>query len=419
MSRRLWALPALACIALLAGCGARQDRRVVVRFWNGFTGPDGGRTLQLVRRFNQANPDVEVRMQRIEWPTYYRKLYVAGLGGRAPECFVLHTSAMRRFAEAGLVRPIDDLAARGFPVADLAPNVWRATRFSGKHYGLPIDVHTLGLYYNRRLLREAGFDRPPDDLAGFMKVARAVTRRSEDPNAVRWGFAVSNGYPTAYTLMRQFGGPMFTPDGSRCTLADPRNIAALQFMADLTHKDRVAPSYADFDPWVGFRQGKVGMTWNGIFMLPDLQKQKDLDFGAAPVALLGSQRAVWGDTHNFCIRAGLGTRQTEAAWRFIRFYSDHSLDWAEAGQVPARRSQRESARFAGMRVQSEFAKQVPYVTYMPQITFLFEFQTEFELAVERAVRGTVTTAEALATAEANVNKIIARRKAEQADGGQQ
>lgn len=413
MNRRA-ALKAMVLASLpgVAGCGSRRDGKVVIRFWNGFTGPDGGTTLTLVRQFNRANPGIDLRMQRIEWPVYYRKLYVAGLGGRAPEVFVLHTDSLRRFAEAGMVRPIDDLVGNAFPVADIDQNVWRAAQLGGKHYGLPIDVHPLCLYYNRRLLREAGFERPPTDLAEFLAVARRITRASRDPEGVRWGFSISNPSPTVYSVMRQFGGEVFTSDYSRCTLAAPDNVAALQLLADLIHKERVAAPFMDFDPWVGFRQGKVGMTWNGIFMLPDLQKQKDLDFAAAPVACLGKRPAVWGNTHNFCLRAGLTPREADAAWRFIRFYSDHALDWAEAGQVPARRSLRASRRFRDMAVQSQCAAEVPYVTYMPQIPFLFEFQTELDLAVERALRGTATAAEALATAEANVNKIIARRSAE-------
>ena len=55
------------------------------------------------------------------------------------------------------------------------------------------------------------------------------------------------------------------------------------------------------------------------------------------------------------------------------------------------------------------------MAYMPRIPFLFEFQTEFDLAVERALRGSATAAAALATAEANVNRIIARRNAERTE----
>jgi multiple sugar transport system substrate-binding protein len=418
MVNRRSAIKAMVAAALpaMAGFGARRDGRIVLRFWNGFTGPDGTTTLALVRQFNRENPDLELRMQRIEWPVYYRKLYVAGLGGRAPEVFVLHTDSLRRFAEAGMVRPIDDLVASGFPVSDIDRNVWQAAGLGGKQYGLPIDVHPLCLYYNRRLLLEAGVDRPPTDLAGFMAVARRVTRPSRDPEQLRWGFSISNPSPTAYSIMRQFGGRVFTPDASHCTLASPANVAALQLLADLVHRERVAAPFMDFDPWVGFRQGRVGMTWNGIYMLPDLQKQRDLDFAAAPVPRLGKQPAVWGNTHNFCLKAGLEPRVADAAWRFPRFYSDHALDWAQAGQVPARRSLRASRRFAGMAAQRHCAAEIPYIAYMPQIPFLFEFQTEFDLAVERALRGTASAAEALRAAEDNVNKIIARRIAEGADG---
>jgi ABC-type glycerol-3-phosphate transport system substrate-binding protein len=62
---------------------------------------------------------------------------------------------------------------------------------------------------------------------------------------------------------------------------NPQNVAALQFAIDLIKKEKVAPSPENIDAWIGFRQGKVGMVFEGIYMLADLQKQKDLDFGGA------------------------------------------------------------------------------------------------------------------------------------------
>ena len=49
----------------------------------------------------------------------------------------------------------------------------------------------------------------------------------------------------------------------------------------------MAPPPENFDSWIGFRQGKVGMVWEGVYMLDDLTKQTDLDFGAAPVPQMG------------------------------------------------------------------------------------------------------------------------------------
>ena len=72
--------------------------------------------------------------------------------------------------------------------------------------------------------------------------------------------------------MRQFGGAPFTPDAGRCTLDDPRNVAALQFCVDLIRRDHTAPPPENIDAWIGFRQGKVATAFEGIYMLADLQK---------------------------------------------------------------------------------------------------------------------------------------------------
>lgn len=420
LSRRALLATSVAA-ALLGGCG-RRGRQTVVRFWNGFTGPDGRTMLRLVRRFNTENPDVHVVMQRTEWNTHYNKLFVAGLGRRAPEVFVIHTRTMERFIRAGFLRPNDDLVpgaggAGALDTADLDANVWEGVEFEGRHYGLPLDVHALGMYCNRRLFREAGLAdrhgeiRFPAGREEFLDALARITRPGSGGKPDQWGFVFTNWETNLYTLMRQFGGEFFTPDHSRCVLHNDRNIAALQFCVDLIRRYRVAPPPENFDAWIGFRQGKVGIAWEGIYMLADLQKQQDLDFAGAPVPQVGDHTAVWADSHNLCLRADLQGPDLVAAWRFMKFLSDNSLDWAAGGQIPVRRSLRASPRFQGMAVQSAFARQIPYVSYFPRMTFIFEFTREFNLAIEAASRGRATPGDALRAAEARVNAIIARERA--------
>ena len=385
--------------------------------------------LRLVKRFNEQNPDVNVLMQRADWATLYNKLFVAGLGGRAPELFVVHTSALVRFAQAKFIAPIDDLVAGtgGFDISDVDANVWQGAAVDGKHYALPLDVHILGMYYNKRMFREAGVvdgkgeARPPTNREEFLDACARLTRRAEgntngakgadgSPNAEQWGFVFTNLDSNLYNFMRQWDGPFFTPDESRCLLDDPRNVDALTFSVDLIRQKRVAPPPENFDSWVGFRQGKVGMAFEGIYMLADLEKQTDLEFGGAPVPQMGSNKAVWANSHNLCMRAGLNEATRQATWRFMRFLSDNSLDWAAGGQVPVRKSLRATPRFASMTVQSAFATQIPIVNYLPRLPFIFEFQTEYDTAMESALRGTLTPQNALNSATANINAIIARRR---------
>lgn len=407
--RGLAASGAAALVAsALPGCdwAAASSRQTQLRFWNPFTGPDGSTMIGIVKRFNQDNPDIHVIVQRIEHSTYYNKLFVAGLGGRAPEVFVIHTSALARCSMANFVRPMDDLVGPGgIPAQDFDPNVWRAVLHNGHHYAIPLDIHLQGMYFNRRLFRDAGIAAAPHNRAEFIDALKRV--KSLNRPGI-WGFVFTWLMLNAYTAIRQNGGDILSPDFSGVTLNAPPAVEAMQYCADLIFKEKLVAPAETTDQWIGFRQGNVAMCWHGIFMLPDLLNQPDLEWSAAPVPTLFKQPASWADSHNLCLRADLSGRELEAGKRFIHYISEHSLDWAAGGQIPVRRSLRNSPRFAKMYAQSEFAKQIPYAAYMPSVPYVLEYQSEFDVAIETVLRGSESAQSAFDTAATNIRAIIQR-----------
>ncbi len=415
----------IVCTALLC-VGCDSGGRATVRFWCGFTGPDGRTMLRMIQAFNEENPDARALMQRMDWGTYYNKLFVAGLGGRAPEVFITHVENMERFFQAGFLDAIDDLVdgAAGVDMDDFFPYVWGAVERDGLHYGLPLDVHPQGLFYNKRLFREAGIvdeagdALPPTDRESFMDALTTLTRDTTgDGRTDQWGFVFTWLRTNMATVTRQFGSTYFTPDFDRCVLTDDATVAAFSFCADLIQRGLV-PSPEHFDAWIGFRQGRVAMAFEGIYMLADLEKQSDLEWGAAPLPVLGDRPAAWASSHVMCLRAGLDPETRAAAWRLMRFLSDNMLDWAEGGQVPARHSQIDSARFQNMYAQAAFARQMDYIAYMPPVPFIFEFFSEFDRAAERVLRASASAVDALREAEQKVNVAIERqRRLTEAGGG--
>src|SRR5688572_11981824 len=322
--RGILAIAWLACLALAGSCDSSRDDHdepVTLRYWNGFTGPDGRTMLALVKRFNRENPDVNVIMQRMEWNTYYNKLFVAGLGGRAPDVFVSHSMVLPRFVGAGFLRPVDDMLGHDpskLNAADFDPNVLRSVERNGQHWGIPLDVHPLGMYYNRKLLREAGVvdekgeARPPTNRAEFLETLRKLKSRGN------WGYVFTWQRTNCYAITRQFGGRLFNDELTEATLDHPANAEALDFCASLI-RDGLAPGPQDFDSWIGFRQGRVGLVFEGIYMLPEVQRQKDLDWGAAPIPTLGHTPATWGDSHILALRKDLTGKRLDAAKRFVKF----------------------------------------------------------------------------------------------------
>ena len=111
-------LAALWLALVCGGCahpptsrGVARDAqgRIVLNFWNGFTGPDGKTMEVMVDKFQQDNPDVRVKMQIIPWGTYYDKVTLALAYGGAPDVFVCHAARIPEFASFGKLRPLDEL----------------------------------------------------------------------------------------------------------------------------------------------------------------------------------------------------------------------------------------------------------------------------------------------------------------------
>lgn len=415
----------LLCLLIAGGCDRPVEPRQSLRFWHGFTGKDGEVMLELVRRFNRENPDVEVTVQRLPWGTYYNKLFVAGLADRAPEVFIAHSVALARLQRAEFIRPVDDLAAGAGPRAPALPlddfdaSALDAVRAGGRLYGVPLDVHPVGLLYNRTLFREAGIvdangePAPPRDWESFVDALRKLKRDTNGDGRIdQWGFAFEgDSHNILLSWMRQFGGTLLNEARDRPTLVSPENIAALELARRLVVEERLAPRPEDETSWASFLQGRVGMFIGGVFMLRSLETQTTIDYAAAPLPRFGPRPAVWAESHVLCLPQGLDEAATSAAWRFIAFLSDHSVTWARGGQIPVRRSQRASQEFQALTVPRIFSAQLEHVRYSPAVPYIFEMQRELRIAFDQILRGYASPAEALATAQQNLEEVMERDRA--------
>jgi multiple sugar transport system substrate-binding protein len=418
-----WILPAGIIAGFFWSWSApefRFSRKTAVSFWTGFTGPDGERMVELIREFHRQNPDVEVSLQRIDWGVYYNKLFVAGLGGRSPEVFVLHAGMMPRFASAGLMAEMDSLldAPGRLALEDLVPVIRPKLQWEGNQVAWPLDVHMLGLYCNLDLFRQAGWvdstgePRLPVNRSEFLQ-AGAALRKLSTPDREIWGFGIADPNLTALTSCYQQGGRLMSPDLSAPALDSPGNVAGLDFLRELVAEYRVAPPPESNDAWIGFRQGNVGMVMAGIWMLAEVRGDRAFDFDVRPLPQLGEQPASFGSTHLMGLAPGLSESSRQAGWRLIQFLSSHSLEWAKVGQLPARRSLLASAEFRSMLPQANLAPEIPHLVFTPGIPSLWEVQDEFYRAGEKVLRGTEPASVALRLAQQKAEAVLERNRQRQ------
>jgi multiple sugar transport system substrate-binding protein len=382
---------------------------VTLSYWNGFTGGDGPFMKQMVADFMTANPKIKITANTVEWAQYYQRMPAAVTAGKGPDVGVMHLDQLATNAARKAIVPVDDLATSiGLTQEDFTPEVWQAGIYKDARYGIPLDVHSLAMYYNTEHMKKAGIASAPTDEASF-SAALDKLKASGQPQP----FWMPNRWPAHLmflSLLWQNGGEPFASDGSKATYDSQAGVDALTWMASAVGK--YGPSnVAQDSQYVAFKNGKTSVTWDGIWQINDLKSAK-VPFGIAQVPVIGKTKAVWANSHNFYItrQASQDDNKLQAAKVFIDWMSKKSADWAGAGMVPARKSVRESAQVT-KTTQAPIVEEIAQMKFLPAIPGLPDISGQtLEIAVADAILGKQKPDVALKDAAAKATKLMQANK---------
>jgi len=378
--------------ALQGGGGGGKEYngpKVDLAFWNGFTGGDGPYMRQLVEEFSSQHDNINVSMNTVLWEDYYEKVPAAVRAGKGPDLGIMHVDQLATNAARSVIIPLDDVAnALNLKESDFAPIVWQAGNYNNHRYGIPLDMHPLGLYYNKGVMEQAGLDpeKPPQNKDDYMAALEQMKGKGIQ------GYWVSpmvfTGVLTWMSLIRQFGGDLYNDDATQATFNSEAGVDALTWMVDIVKNGYSPTNIAQDGELTAFDNNKNAFMWNGIWMINAEKAVQGLEWGAAPLPQIGTQKAAWSNSHNFVImnKPGQDPNKIQASKFFINWISERSIEWAKSGQVPARRSVRESQEFKSLKWQSEFAKEVPYIHFVPPVPGIGDVEVaSFDQAVNEAV----------------------------------
>lgn len=384
--------------------------KVDLAFWNGFTGGDGPIMGDLVKQFNSENKNIAVKMNSIEWLDFYQKTPTAVQSGKGPDVAVMHSDQLGTNAARNVILPLDDVAQNlDLQENDFAPVVWQAGIYNNQRFGIPLDMHPLGFYYNKALLEEAGLDpeNPPQTNDDYMSALEALKGKDIQGHWVS-PFAFT-GTLTFESLLWQFGGDLYNEDASKATFNSDAGVEALTWMVDLVNKGYSPKNVAQDAETTAFQNGDNAFLWNGIWNITPFKAIKDLDWGVSALPQIGSEKAAWAGSHNFTImrQRQQDDNKIQASKVFINWISEKSIEWAKAGQVPARNSVRESEEFAALTEQAALAEQVPDLHFVPPVPGIGDVQpTTFDQAVNEAVLGKKEPKAALDEAASRADKLL-------------
>src|SRR3954468_2816711 len=193
-----------------------------VTFWHFFTGREADAIQDVVDDFEAANPDVTVDVKTGQDDEKMRQAIAAGKG---PDVGLSYsTDIVGNFCTTGAWDDLDPWFKRdNVDLSALLPIVRSYTEYEGKRCAMPMLADAYGLYYNKTLLKQAGYDAPPKTLSELDDMAVKLTKYAPDGSIDVAGFVpLFNFYEnTTAHIAPSFGATWLTEDGKSNLASDP------------------------------------------------------------------------------------------------------------------------------------------------------------------------------------------------------
>ncbi len=434
MTRRARALGAIA-VGLVGSCqpAGRSGATVTLRFWA--FGHEGEVVEAMMPAFERTHPGIHVRVEQIPFTAAHEKLLTAVVGGAAPDLAQLGNTWLPELATLHALVPLDSLITHSPVIApsDYFPGIWATNVLADTTYGVPWYVDTRVLFYRSDLLADVGYPRPPTTWSAWYDAMRRLRARQ---GVGRYGVLLPvNEWAQPVILGMAAGAPLLR-DGDRYgDFTDPRFAAAFAFYVRL-FDDSLAPpvsntqisnlyqSFARGDfamfisgPWdVGECLRRLPSSLSGHWMttpMPAPDAIASIPATAAIAATTDTSRPGTSLAGGSSLVLFRDSRYQAAAWSLIEYLSDPAQQatfYRLAEDLPARRSAWGDSAIARNPYMLAFARQLSAVRPTPQVAEWDQITDLITSTGETAVRGVASPVRALAGLNADVDRVLARRR---------
>lgn len=387
--------------------------KVEITFWNGWTGGAAPVLVpKMVEKFNAEHDNIVVKNVPQEWADINSKMPLAIKAGKGPDVAVLHGDDLATYAAQNLLLKADGIVeGLGYEASDFPPAVFDMGNYKDAQYAVPWSVTPLGLYVNKTVMAQGGVTEIPTDEASYTAALDSLKDAGVQGEWVD-GY-VFTGTFEFQSLLWQFGGDLYNDDVTKATFNSDAGVKALTWMTDLVDKGYSPKNVAQDGNIKALLAGKTAFNWNGVWQTTNTAFD-GLDWAAAAVPQIGTEKAVWSSSTHWVFPANKGQdeNKTAAAATFVKWMNDNSTDWASTGELPAANSVREDpALLKTYPNLAPFMDELEYAHYETVSPGINEANALITTAINEALTGKKTPKAALDDAAAKADQLITQNQA--------
>lgn len=293
------------------------------------------------QEFEQKNPKYKVKVEVVPGSeTDIAKLMTAVRSGAGPDIAVIDRFTVAQRAATGLLVDLTPLIAKeGKDVSqEYSEGPWQEVLYQKKAYALPTNTDARVLFYNKKLLEEAGIDvnefdpaRGPMDPKRFQEIAFKLNQTDSSGAYTRIGFVPWLEQGWGYTWGYAFGGNFFDFANCKVTATDPGVVKGYQFLYDWAKAlgPQKAKTFVDTywqwpsvgtlpDAQMPFFTGRVAFVITGNWVFATMKNvAPNLDYGVTYIPAPNGLKTTWSGGWSVAIPQG--TKNLDAAYELLRF----------------------------------------------------------------------------------------------------
>lgn len=289
------------------------DEKATISYFTFSAAPDHINDLNnIVKAFEQENPNITVKVQTAAYSDYFTKLSTQLAAGSAPDTFELDYQDFVNYASSGSL-----LSLAGANAAAYTPSSLKAFNYQGAQMALPESFSTVLLFYNKALFDKAGVAYPnsswtwKDEMDAAAKLTNKV--------AGVWGLYQPVSYNEFYKALDQAGGSFLNADGTQATFNSDAGVAAANWLINKVGKTMPTLTQIgntpDFDTNL-FKNNKLAMWINGNWQFTGLAKMPDWDVIVEPGDKAKASAVFFNG-----VAAAKNTKHPAAALKWLTFLS--------------------------------------------------------------------------------------------------
>lgn len=317
----------------LAACGSGSGDsgssgskgKVTLTLLSHYAGSNEEAFKPYIDQWNKENPDIQIKLTPVDFSELLSTMMTKQTSGQVADIMHVYTLWGGQLSKNKVLADAPEDV-----VADVKANypesAYKAASINGKIFGYPTEVQTYGLFYNKRILKEAGYDQPPKTWDELIEMAQKIEKKDSKGKVQQQGFGFLRGYAGKVVqpfmgLMATAGGTLLDADLKQPQLDSEAGKKTIEFYSKIYGKNGITD--IGFETIKAFSVGQVGMTieagwWAGS--LKNLMKEKYSEIGAAPLpspdgSTQGSLAYTWAWGVNS------KSKHQEEAWKFLRWFN--------------------------------------------------------------------------------------------------